>query len=281
MQVNYSNNILILNKLWLRFSLVVATMLCFTMTAQAAPKSQLIPYWSKHAASKQVNVSHADWQSILNKYVKTKNGFNHFSYGTVTSADKKKLNAYVSYLQGLNPHQLTRAQQFAYWVNLYNAKTVALVLGKYPVSSIRRIGSPISGPWDKKYLKVNGKSLSLNNIEHGILRPIYKDARIHYVVNCASIGCPNLPKKALTAENYKSQMQQAAKSYINHPRGVQFNKKGELVLSSIFKWYAVDFGSTEKNILKHMQKYAQPALKSKLASYKGGIDYEYNWNLNK
>ena len=124
-----------------------------------------------------------------------------------------------------------------------------------------------------------GREISLNDIEHRILRPIWKDPRIHYAVNCASLGCPNLSGTPFTAANKEELLDQAAADYVNHPRGVAF-VKGRLRLSSIYDWYGVDFGSDETERLAHLQQYATRDLAEALMNYSGRIKYDYEWDLN-
>jgi len=124
-----------------------------------------------------------------------------------------------------------------------------------------------------------GESLSLNDIEHRILRPIWQDPRIHYAVNCASFSCPNLRGTAFTAGNLEAILDQAARSYVNSRRGVAL-AGGRLTLSSIYDWYASDFGRNEAEILAHLRQYAKPELASQLAAFKGRINYAYDWSLN-
>lgn len=121
----------------------------------------------------------------------------------------------------------------------------------------------------------------MNNIEHDILRPIWNDNRIHYAVNCASLGCPNLASQAYTAANMERLLEKSATDYVNHPRGVQFQINGKLLVSSIYCWYNVDFGSTNDNVITHLRKYAKPELANRLRGYKGSIAHHYNWDLNK
>ena len=105
------------------------------------------------------------------------------------------------------------------------------------MKSITKLGKGFFsfGPWDDKTLTINNKELSLNDIEHRILRPIYNDARIHYAVNCASYSCPNLAAQAYTVENMDQLLDKGAEHYINHPRGVSI-KNNKLTLSSIYSW---------------------------------------------
>ena len=156
-------------------------------------------------------------------------------YAAVSGSDRKALDAYLKRLGGTSVSKLKRSEQRAYWINLYNALTVQVILAHYPVESIRDIdispGFFSDGPWGKKLMQVEGEEVSIDDIEHRILRPIWKDPRIHYAVNCASIGCPNLQPVAFTSANADTLLTEGAKAYVNHPRGVRFDG-GSLVVSS-------------------------------------------------
>lgn len=204
-------------------------------------------------------------------------------YAEVTPADREALQAYIQSLQGTTVSALIRDRQMAYWINFYNALTVEVILEHYPVASIRGINiSPgffTRGPWDAPLVEVEGESLTLNDMEHRILRPIWQDPRIHYAVNCASLGCPNLQPRAFTADNLEPMLNKAAREFINHPRGVQFDGK-RLRLSSIFNWFSEDFGQNNQEILEHIAGYAEPPLAETLRTYTGRISYDYDWDLN-
>ena len=143
------------------------------------------------------SVDHGAWGMLLKAYVKPdSSGLNRFDYQHVSSADREALRGYIKGLGKVAVSKLNRSEQYAYWINLYNALTIDVVLTHMPVNSIRDIdispGLFASGPWDKKLIAVDGIEVSLNDIEHRILRPIWQDPRVHYGVNCASVGCPNL-----------------------------------------------------------------------------------------
>ena len=121
--------------------------------------------------------------------------------------------------------------------------------------------------------------MSLDDIEHFILRPIWKDPRIHYAVNCASIGCPNLIDTTYTAAQMETLLEANAVAYMNHPRGVEV-RGGSVIASSIYDWFQEDFGGSVTGVLAHLTKYARPELASKL-QYAFDIDnYDYDWSLN-
>jgi len=219
---------------WAAGALLTFALAFSSNTVVAAPDSDAIKFWTDHDESSTVEVSHQAWQDLLDKYLDADHdsGVNRFNYEAVEKADRKLLDSYLDSLQAIDPRTLSKDEQLAYWVNFYNALTAQTVLEEYPVDSIRSIRfltSPF-GPWDKNLAKVKGKSLSLNDIEHGILRPIWQDPRIHFAVNCASIGCPNLLDEAFTAANADELMNDAADDFINHLRGVEI--KGDVLLLS-------------------------------------------------
>ncbi|MGE0517333.1 MAG: DUF547 domain-containing protein, partial [Hyphomicrobiaceae bacterium] len=155
---------------------------------------------------------------------------------------------------------------------------------RYPVKSIKDIslgnglfGAFSRGPWKAKVLTIRGLELSLDDIEHGILRPVFKDPRVHYAVNCASIGCPNLRGEALTGAKLSSQLDDGARLYVNHPRGARL-VNGELVVSSIYDWFKSDFG--DDGVLAHLRKYATPDLAARLKAATSINGYQYDWTLN-
>ncbi len=254
-------------------------------TAFAAPKAKLWPRWEAHVSSSTVQVNHTVWHNFLQKYLKTghPSGVNKFPYKDVTATDTKKLHNYLQSLAETKVSLLNRNEQKAYWINFYNALTIKVILDHYPVQSIKDIdispGFFSAGPWDKKLVTVEGVAITLNDIEHRILRPIWKDNRIHYAVNCASIGCPNLQPEAFTAENTELLLEKGAREYINHQRGANF-QNNRLILSSIYRWFQEDFGNSEQGVLKHLTKYANEKLAKQIKTFKGKIKYYYDWSLN-
>lgn len=256
--------------------------LLFVASAQAAPDSDLWSFWEE-AGAKAERIDHSAWQKVLDRYLITDHdsGVNRFDYAAVSGADVKMLYDYLQALQAVDPREYPRAEQFAYWVNFYNAATVKLVLDAYPVESIRKVrgGWFSRGPWNEDIATVAGQSITLNDIEHRILRPIWNEPRIHFVVNCASIGCPNLAPQAFTARNAEQLLQQSARDYLSHPRGARF-EDDRLTLSSIFDWYQVDFGDSEQAMLRTISGWMPVAQAQRVRNYDGRIDYEYDWRLN-
>ena len=224
------------------------------------------------------------WSDFLRRYLDTSNsdGIHRVDYAGVTAEDRKGLKQYLLRLQKIPVSRLSRIQQLPYWINLYNAFTVHLILEHYPLDSIVdiRYGFFDFGPWDEKLLQIEDEEVSLNDIEHRILRPIWKDPRLHYALNCASLGCPNLQPESFHPGNVESLLNSGARDYINHPRGLRFENDDDLLLSKIYDWYADDFGDNEKELLQHLMRYANQSTKTRLESFDGDIDYEYDWDLN-
>lgn len=234
--------------------------------------------------SSNMKPDYSIWDQLLSRYIKTdRSGVNLFAYKKVSSVDRKKLKGLLEQLQAVPVQQLSRDEQMAFWINLYNAQTIDVVLDHYPVSSIKDIslgGSFFSsGPWKKQLVTVEGRPLSLDNIEHDILRKQWRDPRIHYAVNCASFSCPNLAAIAYTAANLESMLTVQAKSYINHERAVSINN-GRLRLSQIYSWYRADFGKSDADIIQHITTYVSPQLHQSMAGIKSIAGYDYDWSLN-
>jgi hypothetical protein len=251
-------------------------------TAFAAPKADLWPRWTAHDADSSGIIDHDAWNAWLGRFVViSADGINRVAYGRVTADDRKVLQAYIQSLAALDISTYNRAEQFAYWVNLYNALTVDIVLEHYPVQSIREIKSGFFsfGPWGMELITIEGESLTLDDIEHRILRPIWQDARIHYAVNCASLGCPNLQRQAFTAASTESLLESAAREFINHPRGALV-EDGRLVVSSIYDWFVDDFGGNDRGVIEHLKSYAEADLRRALSGVDRISDDRYDWQVN-
>jgi len=255
-----------------------------SVEALFAPKAELWERWTAHDAEASAVTDHGAWDAFLAAYVsEAEDGVNRVVYARVTDTDKEALGAYVDRLAAIPISRYDRAEQRAYWINLYNALTVQIILDHYPVESIRDIdispGLLADGPWDKTLVQVEGVAISLNDIEHRILRPIWRDPRLHYAVNCASLGCPNLQPVAFTAANAESLLESAARAYINHPRGARI-VGGVLSVSSIYVWFQEDFGNSDAGVIAHVRQYADPDLAAGLNAIKRISGHDYDWHLN-
>ncbi|MFK7947007.1 MAG: DUF547 domain-containing protein [Saprospiraceae bacterium] len=232
------------------------------------PKLDKIAPTKKKAKTKKASnkPSHSAFNTLLGKYVT--------SSGTVNYAGfKSQKSALDSYLKDLeeNPVQSSwsKNEKMAYWINLYNAATIKLIVDNYPTSSIKNING--GKPWDKRWIKSGSKTYTLNEIENSVLRPQFKDARIHFAVNCAALSCPRLMNKAFTASNLNSLLEENTRWFINNSTFNEISEK-KIQISKIFDWYSSDFG----NIIDYLNKYSNTEIKSNAkVSYK-----EYEWKLN-
>lgn len=263
---------------WPRRRFVAGLGVALLVTACVPKAKQVDGNWST-SGERTDQVNHDAWDEILTGYARpAADGVNRIDYNGIKTKGAARLKSYLASLQAIKISEYPRDEQFAYWVNLYNAATVQVIIDKYPIGSIRDIGLFGQGPWKDKFLTVEGRKLSLDDIEHGILRPVWKDVRIHYAVNCASIGCPNLALKAYRASTLEPMLEEAARAYINHSRGFA-RVKGKLVASNIFEWYQSDWGS-ETAVIAHARKYANPTTAALLKDASAIDAYEYNWSLN-
>ena len=231
----------------------------------------------------------AAYDRLLERYVvASTDGINRVRYAAWSSDanDVDALNAYVASLERDRPSRMTRDEQLAHWINLYNAVTLQIILENYPVRSIRDIRSEtldprgLIGPWRTPRVTVEGRRLTLDQIENSILRPEFNEPRIHYAINCASIGCPTLAARAWRAETMDADLTAAARAYINHPRGVSIDAQGRVRVSTIYRWFAADFGGNAGGVLTHLRRYASPELQARLARATTISNYNYDWALN-
>ncbi|HEX6840629.1 MAG TPA: DUF547 domain-containing protein [Stellaceae bacterium] len=257
---------------------------CTVVEGIAAPRAELVSkHWLANDPASTRRVDHAAWDRFLAQYlVPGDDGVNRFAYARAKASGRALLDDYIATLEAVPVSRLGRGEQRAYWINLYNAVTTRIVLEHYPVRSIRDIslgpGLFSFGPWDAKVVTVEGERLSLNDIEHGILRPIWRDPRLHYALNCAAVSCPSLAPSAFTAANTERLLDDAARAYVNDPRGVRI-AQGTLTVSSIYLWYRADFGDGDAAVIDHLKRYAAPALKAELARFRAPDHYAYDWDL--
>lgn len=222
----------------------------------------------------------ADWTRLLGTYVREgTDGIARVDYAALkaNAADRSALDTYITSfvnrdLSGTDP------ADFAAWANLYNAVTVRHIVERYPVGSIKD-GYLFGGPWKKVKVIAGGKEISLDAIEHDILRPRFSDPRVHYAINCASYSCPNLLPKAWEAATLDADLDAAARAYVNHPRGVDPGRNG-LTVSSIYDWFEDDFGGSKSAVIDHLLNYADDTLAEEIRANPKIRGYDYDWSLN-
>ncbi len=196
------------------------------------------------------------------------------------ASHRAELDAYLEPARHFNPESLSRNESMAFWINMYNAWTLKLILTQYPdIDSIKELGSLFSSPWKKRFVKIGGKILTLDEIENDILRARFKDPRIHFAINCASRSCPPLRPEAYQAQRLDAQLDGATQAFINKESNTRF-MGNRLVVSSIFKWYRADF---DHEIAAYIKKYARGSLKEKfeIVGDSPTISFmPYDWSLN-
>lgn len=222
-------------------------------------------------------ITHEIWDSLLQKHVMEDGQVNY--KGIIQ--DSLKFKKYLSLLKNHHPNKSnwTKEERLAYWINAYNAFTVQLIVDNYPVKSIKDIknGIPfVNTVWDIKFIKIEGATYDLNNIEHGIIRKNFDEPRIHVAVNCASISCPRLRNEAFTAEKLNSQLDDNLRYFLANPVKNDFSDPENIKISKILKWYGGDFkGGNYGGVRKVLLDYGPPHRQD------ADIDYlDYDWNLN-
>lgn len=228
-----------------------------------------------NSESKPIN--HAIFDSLLKKYVNEEGYVNYKGF----LKDSVQFNSYLDLLSRNHPNEKnwSKEDRLAYWINAYNAFTIKLICNYYPVKSIKDIKSGIpfvSDTWTISFIKIEGKTYNLNDIEHGIIRPKFNDPRIHFAVNCASKGCPPLRNEAFIASKLNAQLDEQAKSFINDGNRNKIQSANKADLSKIFTWFSGDFKKAAPSVIAFINKYSNTKL-----SEKATLNYQdYDWNLN-
>jgi Protein of unknown function, DUF547 len=224
----------------------------------------------------KATVSHETWDILLKKHVRSNGLVDYKGF----LADSLQLHQYLEQLSANPAARLTsQNEQLAYWINAYNAYTIALIIRHYPIKSINDIASKVRVPdgksvWDVPFFAIGGKSYTLNEIEHQILRKKFAEPRIHFAINCASISCPNLRAEAFTANLLEKQLNEQAIAFVND---LAKNKlaKDKAQISSIFQWFNADFAN-QKPLYQFLNQYSKIPLTANTQ-----IMYlEYDWSLN-
>ncbi len=195
-------------------------------------------------------------------------------------SEEANLDRYLKILENVDPEKLSRNEQFAFYANAYNAWTIKLILSGYPgVKSIKDLGNLLRSPWKKKIVRIAGEVITLDHVEHEILRPRFKDPRVHFAINCAAKSCPPLRPEPFSGAILDQQLDDSTRSFINDPKSYRL-EDNELYVSRIFKWFAEDF---KDDPFGFFLEYATGDLLMKL---KGKSDriivkyLKYDWSLN-
>ena len=268
------------------FAFLLVSTSCAARESSAAPSpaSKTVAQ-AEHAAD--FDHTHALWDGILKSHVHG----NSFDYAAL-AADHADLDTYLDTLHAVTGEELgswSREQRFAFWINAYNAHTIAKVIEHYPISSIRKLDKNLglTTVFEQPFIAMDElnpsgkhKPLSLNDIEHEILRKRFKDARVHAAVNCASASCPPLRAEAFVADRLDQQLDQQMRAFVNDPtrNKIDPNKK-KMRLSAIFDWFEGDFerdaGSVREYLVRWTPEGKHDFIRTAPISYK-----DYDWALN-
>ncbi len=268
-----------MNKLIKTITLAALVLAAGTLTALAivGPRLNPVPTPTLAVAATGALVDHSAYDRLLKKYVNAQGLVNYKGF----KADEKDFNQYLALLSKNPPAaDWSKADQMAYWINAYNAYTIRLILDHYPVQSIKDIGSKIkipfvTTPWAAKFFSIGGQQMSLDNIEHGILRKKYGDPRIHFALVCASISCPRLRNEAYTGSQLDRQLEDQGHDFLNNASKNKISKS-DAQLSKYFDWYKGDWTGGGQSVVKWVNRYSTTKIDNST-----DISYlDYNWNLN-
>ena len=227
-------------------------------------------------ASDSEPITHELWDEQLDTYVDADGWVDYDGW----LRDTARLNAYLELLAGHHPNEANWSddERLAYWINAYNAYTVKILLDNWPQASIKDIKGGIgfvNSIWDQEFITIEGQEYSLNNLEHGIIRPKFQDPRIHAAVNCASVSCPVLRGEAYVAERLDEQLDDQARRWFDGVRN-DLSDPSAMKLSSIFKWYGGDFEWDGGSKAAFVERHAGVELPDD-----PDFEYlEYDWGIN-
>lgn len=236
-------------------------------------------FWSKSNERNSAPIDHGAWDRLLAAYVveTPDSAIRQFRYRDMDKSAARALDAYLAQMESIDPREYSRQEQLAYWLNVYNALSVREILPH--VAGTRGDISLPATLWSEKSARIAGQKLSLNDIEHGILRPVWKDHRIHFGLNCASMDCPNMDSRAYTAATVRDQLKSAGTRFVNDDRGVRY-AEGKLTVSRLFEDYREDFAADPKTLMKVFAHYARDMKALYLLGYQGEIHYSRDPRLN-
>jgi len=228
-----------------------------------------ITYQPKHFYSLAQAPNHQAWDSLLHKYVSSQGLVNYQGF----IKDSVVLHDYLRLLSSNPPNDSlwTKNERLAYWINAYNAFTISLVIRHWGIQSIQEIGKGIGTPWNIPFITIGKEKLSLEDIEHRILR-FMNEPRIHFAINCASISCPKLLNKAYQTQNIELQLKEQTIAFLSDTSRNKITEE-EVALSRIFQWFKADF-EKKQTLYEFILEY-YPISHLKEHHY-----LPYDWSLN-
>ncbi|MFY9943490.1 MAG: DUF547 domain-containing protein [Desulfobacterales bacterium] len=249
--------------------------------------------WAGILTAAEFDQTYAGYDALLKRYVTD----GRVDY-TGLKADPVALDRYLDSAAGVTEAQFnswTQSQQLAFLINLYNAATLKLIVDHYPVKSIKDIGGFFKGPWDQPVVQLFGSTITLDNLEHDIIRKRYSEPRIHMALVCAAKGCPTLRREAYVADKLDQQLDDHTREYLSSPAGLGIDRSKQVVyFSSIFKWFGEDFvaghlpssgfsglDKTERAVANFSSRYLSAADSDYLKTGGYSVKYlDYDWTLN-
>lgn len=265
------------------------------LAASALPAAGLP--WPALAQPAAFDHSHAALSALLQRHVRVLRGgqASQVRYGPL-AADRAALKAYLDTLSAVPEAgfaAFSKPQQMAFLINAYNAFTLELILTRWPkLESIKDLGSLLQSPWKPKWVPLLGTKLSLDNIEHDMLRARgrFDDPRVHFAVNCASIGCPALREEAFVADRLDAQLAEQALRFMSDRSRNRYDPgSGKLQVSKIFDWFGEDFRLGHQGVVSlpaFLGRYADvladaPADRDRVRRGQAEVAFlPYDWNLN-
>jgi uncharacterized membrane protein YdjX (TVP38/TMEM64 family) len=249
--------------------------------------------WTGVGNTASFDHSYAGYNVLLKRFVND----SRVDYKGLMS-DPEALERYLEGAAGVGNAQFNdweESEQLSFLINLYNAATLKLIVDHYPVKSIKKIGSLFKGPWDQSVVRLFGEVITLNNLEHNIIRKQYNEPRIHLALVCAAKGCPKLRSEAYVADRLNEQLDDQSRDYLSSPAGLHIDWERQIVyFSSIFKWYGEDFiagyspasefpglDRTERAVTNFSSRYLPALYRNYLKAGGYSIKYmDYDWSLN-
>ena len=265
------NIIFFLQKQYDLFEVLINLMLMYVM------HFYLLLFIFFSTASYSFDKSYSEWDGILKKFTVLKKKQVLVDYKRLKD-NPKELNDFLKKIENLTKPEFkkfTEKEKLAFWINTYNAFTFRLIIKNYPIKSIKDIGWFFSTPWKINFINIFGKEISLDDIEHGVIRKNFKEARIHFALNCASIGCPSLYQNAFVAEKLDAQLNMCTKNFLQNTRKNIISKK-TMYLSKVFDWFEEDFVKYHGSV----QSFIGKLLNIKDAEKKELKFINYDWKLN-
>jgi hypothetical protein len=237
--------------------------------------------WDPTSPASEGQVRHGAFEQFLIRYVRVgPDGLNRVAYAEVGPAAREALERYVQGLTTVPLERFGRNERLAYWLNLYNALVIRLILEHYPVDSILDITAPDGrGPFAQPLARIGGRWLSLDAIRDDVLMAGWADPRIPFGLSCGAVGCPDLQPEPFVGWRVQAQLTEAAMAYVNDRRCLRI-RNGKLTVSSLYRWHEDAFGGSERGVIRYLMSYAKPALAKRLQTFERIEADIFDWRLN-